>query len=84
MAVAGTATHCPYCALQCGMTLVPGTRRGTLAVEARKASADRPAACAAKAGRVRPCSPPRAAHAPAEARPQERSVGAGQLGRSSG
>ncbi len=23
MGSAGVATHCPYCALQCGMTLVP-------------------------------------------------------------
>src|SRR5882672_621181 len=26
-----TATHCPYCALQCGMNLVPGDRALTVA-----------------------------------------------------
>jgi assimilatory nitrate reductase catalytic subunit len=32
-AAAGTATHCPYCALQCGMTLTPGP--GTVTVTPR-------------------------------------------------
>ncbi|MFL5804870.1 MAG: hypothetical protein ACJ8CR_24390, partial [Roseiflexaceae bacterium] len=29
--VASTATHCPYCALQCGMYLIDGERGPTVA-----------------------------------------------------
>ena len=32
---AGTPTHCPYCSLQCGITLTPRPD-GTLALEGRE------------------------------------------------
>src|SRR5262245_42156190 len=42
-ATAACDTHCPYCALQCGMTLHPGA--AGLSVEARDFSANRGKLC---------------------------------------
>ncbi|WP_432110166.1 molybdopterin oxidoreductase family protein [Streptomyces sp. AA1529] len=41
MITAATATHCPYCALQCAMTLTPGASTGTPSAPARPAVAPR-------------------------------------------
>ncbi|MDJ1136511.1 molybdopterin oxidoreductase family protein [Streptomyces iconiensis] len=42
---AGTATHCPYCALQCAMTLTPGARPGVLEVTPRDFPTNRGGLC---------------------------------------
>ncbi|WP_390623979.1 hypothetical protein [Fodinicola feengrottensis] len=54
---ASTATHCPYCALQCGLTV----RTGGVdpAVEPREFFRPIAADCARKGGRRRNCCPVR-------------------------
>lgn len=44
-AAESTATHCPYCALQCAMTLTPGRRPGSLDVAPRDFPTNRGGLC---------------------------------------
>lgn len=55
--IAPTATHCPYCSLQCGMNLRPVTGGPVVEVVERTDFPVNAAPCAARAGPRRPFSP---------------------------
>lgn len=58
MARTETSTHCPYCALQCGMKLRPVTDGTVVEVVERTDFPVNRGPCAVRGAPLPPCSPP--------------------------